>query len=1302
MSTAAGQEAEPSKKKARRGSRHVEPISPSHYGPVTCTSAAAALVQAYLATDTSTAAAGGAAQQSPGGGSNGKKGGSSTSSKSAHRTASDSRCFLNMSESTLDPVKRRFGGKSKPVTLAGAANPAAAGVSSGGGGSGSSTKGSRLSFGQGTKIVATKEAVHAALHCRCVFVLLRELCDSSGACGINGGPPAIQTSKSERVDTAHLVTLSPDDLFCALSVDSFPLTVGSNAAGASRAGDGGGSSGRRGQQHEHQQVPVAVGAVPRAFEVADGPAVIHRPAARQGEPWRGLEIFRPDVVAGAWRGQRIPALVGGSRGEGEGGDSGGGMFGDANGGNRGGEALRLDLAAAIADTAVAGATPPLSQEPAAAAAAAAAAATRSKRRAAGCNGLVVCPPGAFLSAAGRDTANGVGDDRAGELGDNPGGCNGTGAAVVALPACVAPAAGGGEAEDAPPPPSRPFEWVSLAMDGEGGSSVSPWRGLPFESKNSLTCLCRAEGSNTGMVSLAPGGGGLVLRSTPPTVYLGMAGGGPPGRGGADAAVGAQGCTVEGGSGGVLLELQGGTLSSSRLLPAPPSAIVSAAVDDAQGVLAVLLADQAGTALLLARDGSDFPVVEQHRGVTAAFKGDFLGNGREQVAFLCSPPTGTGGGSGAGGGRVGKRGSVGAPKATAGGWEQAPLKALVKRALVTDGSFVWENQRREGPRATPSGGGLSASVGADAGNHGSTSAPASASPGANNGPSKGKKRQRSGEPDDRRSAKKGHGESANGSAAAAGVNLSKSQGHGSQDEGHRSDRLSSVVGVLRRRVQAEEARLLRLRQARRGKAAALEAAKLALAAHVGTNGFWSESEALAGNAGGSRLGAAGTPAWAFADGLVAPGGEFPATPRVGGAEEGEAEVPRPPPPPLLRCTIARARFHAPSRALCLDAHIVNPSPETTGDPGGASTQPSAAAVFNVCLAAASASGSLTARSAVCPRLCPGESATVRACVDVPFGLLAGDGGGGAAKRAASVFASCTWTLGEETAPAGRGGRDSRRARSGVPAGACSLVFARVLVSPQDMLGVGGALTSIALAPADKPGQEPSRSRGSATAAAGGRKKGAGSRTSNCGGGGGSTGVNIDKHLGIFDVGTPLDLLLRSDSTATATATAAASLAALPQAVRSLSEVAALPEPWAGGAAVRVKSCSERAAEVTVRAGDAASAPAIILAVAAGALPDGARATADYASEQGRALVAAAAAALRDEMAALEAVARERGLLGASAGAGGEAGAGRGLEAALERYGAAQMRSDVLAARLAGRVVAAGAASRGGGARGALVV
>ncbi|CAN0283665.1 unnamed protein product, partial [Hapterophycus canaliculatus] len=88
-----------------------------------------------------------------------------------------------------------------------------------------------------------------------------------------------------------------------------------------------------------------------------------------------------------------------------------------------------------------------------------------------------------------------------------------------------------------------------------------------------------------------------------------------------------------GAGGALLELRKGALSCHRLLPAPPSAVVTAAVDDAQGVVAVLLDDQDGTALLLARDGSDLPVVEEHRGVAAVFKGDFLGNGREQVALL---------------------------------------------------------------------------------------------------------------------------------------------------------------------------------------------------------------------------------------------------------------------------------------------------------------------------------------------------------------------------------------------------------------------------------------------------------------------------------------------------------------------------------------------------------------------------------------------------------------------------------------------------------------------------------------------
>ncbi|CAN0064723.1 unnamed protein product [Ectocarpus sp. 6 AP-2014] len=876
-------------------------------------------------------------------------------------------------------------------------------------------------------------------------------------------------------------------------------------------------------------------------------------------------------------------------------------------------------------------------------------------------------------------------------------CNGIGAAVVALPAVVpAASSSAAEAEDPARPQHLPPQWTSLFVDREGGASLAPWCGLASASRHhSPTCLSRAPDIDSGVVGLASGalpegtaaasGGGLILKSLPPTVYAGVAL--DSGRGGAEATTAAEG------NGGALLELQRGALSCARLLPTPPSSVMAAAVDDAQGVLAVLLADQAGTALLLARDGCEFPVVEEHRGIAAAFKGDFLGNGREQVALLSAASTGAGG-SGGGAGKPGKRGAA-AAKTGGARWEQLPLKSLVKRALVTDCSCVWGNERREDLPTTPSGG-----VNGEGGAGGSRGAVAlTGGVEVPKGATMGKKRQRSNGLGDEA------GVAASSGAHGSSVALAKPSKTGGADvnKDSRLSRLSSVVGVLRRRVQAEEARLLQLRQARRGKAAALEAAKLALTASA-------ESRSACGGGcevsadGGDHGEDAGPPrassnARLFLDGLVTPafggGGGGSTLPSGHHVHERVAEEP---PPAPLQCAIARVRFHPPSRVLCLDAHVRNPSPPKASN--AAEITPAAAAaagppvtVVNVCLTVASASGHLATRSAVCPRLRPGESATVRACVEVPFGLLAGGGGGGGLVpgRAASLYASCSWRLGGDSSPAAPGGgtrtppvNSEAGAREGdtLDRPSRSFMFARVLVSPKDMLGLGGGVASLAQAPEDKQAGQDffGHHRSAKAAAARGRRGGAG------GGGGGGGGGDGCKHLGLFDVGTRLDLLLSSSDPSTTSTT---SLAALPRAVRSLSEVAALPEAWAGGAAVRVNGCSERAAGCTLRAGDSPSAPAVLLTVAACALPDGTLASADHASGQGRALLVAAAEALKDEMAAVEAVARERGRLDGGGGT-------ERLAAALRRYGAAQRKSDVLAAQLAGRVVAAhGGAAPGEG-------
>lgn len=352
----------------------------------------------------------------------------------------------------------------------------------------------------------------------------------------------------------------------------------------------------------------------------------------------------------------------------------------------------------------------------------------------------------------------------------------------------------------------------------------------------------------------------------------------------------------------------------------------------------------------------------------------------------------------------------------------------------------------------------------------------------------------------------------------------------------------------------------------------------------------------------------------------------------------------------------------------------------------------------------------------------------------------------AGEAVPLYVSCMWGFSDADFDAGEEGtRGSVVAREATPAAVaaaattaedmrsvdrnlpCSIFFARVLVSPRDMLGLG-PLSSAAEAPplsAPEGKMNGAASFISTNSSIGGRnggvlasrtnsRKSDNARKSGSGSGGGGDGIgggggggagggqnglgNDRQYLGLFDVGTRLDLLLRSGTSA--------SLASLPQAVRSLSAVASLPEPWAGGAAVAVAGCSERAAECRLRAGgDSPGAWAVLLAVAAGALPDGARASADHASRQGRELIVAAASALGDETVALEAVARARRRVGVKSsltGGAGErgggdkgAGAAKELTEALQRYAAAQMKSDVLVAQVVGRVAAAGAASGGTG-------
>ncbi|CAN0508713.1 unnamed protein product, partial [Ectocarpus sp. 12 AP-2014] len=129
---------------------------------------------ANLTVDTTAAAAAAAPQQQSSGGGN-------ANGRSGPRGGNDNSYVLYMSESKFDSVRRRFGGRSKPVLVpnATAATAGHGAAAAAGGSPSSSSKGVRLSFGLGAKVVATKEAMHATLHCRCVFVLLCELASSA-------------------------------------------------------------------------------------------------------------------------------------------------------------------------------------------------------------------------------------------------------------------------------------------------------------------------------------------------------------------------------------------------------------------------------------------------------------------------------------------------------------------------------------------------------------------------------------------------------------------------------------------------------------------------------------------------------------------------------------------------------------------------------------------------------------------------------------------------------------------------------------------------------------------------------------------------------------------------------------------------------------------------------------------------------------------------------------------------------------------------------------------------------------------
>ncbi|CAM9762274.1 unnamed protein product, partial [Sphacelaria rigidula] len=839
------------------------------------------------------------------------------------------------------------------------------------------------------------------------------------------------------------------------------------------------------------------------------------------------------------------------------------------------------------------------------------------------------------------------------------------AGIVALPTVAAAPVTAAASEAATGPHSihsrYMSSWASLAFDQGGRALLSPLYDPPSEWGSSLMCLCPAPATDSGIVSLAdatPGvdhAGGLVLHPVPPIVYVGVTD---------DRDRRAHTSRVaSGGERGALLELQeGGALSCARSLPAPPSAVVTAAVDDGRGVLVVLLEDSDGTALLLARDGCDFPVVEEYRGVAAVFTGDFLGNGREQVALLSQVS-------------LGPKSAEDATALFESGaeWEQLPLKSQVKRALVTDCSCVWGQGLRDDLAALPGAGVIDIIDVRRSGNDAADVAAASISKAT----ATGRKRQRTESGGNTADDKRQIDKSVRASNVAAGSGSDCRDGGVGDD--CRLGRLSAVVGVLRRRVQAEEARLLRLRQAQRGKTALLNAARLSLMAQV-------DGTADGGSV-GEVPGLLCSAVEKFSEGLVPcfPGAVPTATP-ASSPPTAPNVTPRQP----LRCAVDRVRFHAPSRTLCLDAHVESPhdhygiKDDATATMTGPDRGPGKSAAVNVCLSVASPSGRLSTRSAVCPRLAPGASATIRACVEVPTGLLSSGAGTSAVEELSdgtvALYASCQWSW-ECSNPV-----STANDTEGKPSTAAETA------AEEDVSRVNSSAPS----PSRYAASSDFGRKGSNTSCqlpSGSSVDGAG-----CGDAEPENCASLQyphyrqhHHLGLFDVGTRLDLLLHSDST---------SLAALPQAVRTLSSLTVLPEPWAGGAAALVVDCSERTAECTLRSGDSAGASTVLLQVTAGALPDGVSAFANHASEEGRTLVMATAKALREEMEAVEIVARERRRAGGQKPAGdGDEGVGTGesssLSRALERYTDAQMRSDLIASQLAGRLVAAAGGGRGGG-------
>ncbi|CAM9546453.1 unnamed protein product [Choristocarpus tenellus] len=1234
MSTASNGQSKRPKKNSRPRTGGRESSLPHLYGPLACTSDAA-ILQGYLSFESLP---------------------SNKSVNIANKDASIS-SDLHISEARFDVAKRRFGGHAKRVVLTGP------GVGVGG-----------VCLGKTATIVDMQEVMHYGLHCRCVFVLIFEGYgkeDGGLGVGMSQGREVDEKlgehSSGEKQHTAHLVTLSPNDIFTALSVDSFYFTLPGDGVSDSKSRDGC-SDGGNGCKEVTSQ----------AFAILDGPAVIRKTGCNFDAPWQGLELFSHNT-ASPWTSQRLSPPAGWAEGKRVQNES------MRTGGRKGKFAqwdrLQLNLNVAAGGEREWSTSPP---DP-----------PFLDNKGGTHPPLVVCQLGEY----GKE---GVGSSAH---------FSRTGGSEYKNSALLAVQQGLGRVQ-------QDFCWATLSANmNEGGeSTLASWHGLPREWQDRMTCLCPAPGRSVavgltaaqgfGTISEGLGGSGDVLLDTvPPTLYVGArANSGGCGRAGEE-----QRSRRDQPGEGVLLAVCGGALSCDRQLPAPPLSVTVAAVDDAEGVVAVVLSDVEQTALILARDGSDLLPIEEYRGVGQLFVGDFLSNGREQVALI--PSSGTNQhpaqpNSGRCG--VGSR------------WEQTPLKTIVKRALVTDCSCIWGQGNKDDTLPETGHIRLSREVSSVGGSSGVRE----------EGPARKRqcyrdeatKRESTMDQPVAGSGGTGQkGEKGKGKEVGAPQDLSTTMTKSRRSIDERGDarlsRLSSVADVLRHRVRTEEARLLGLQRASEEKEALLIAARTALTrqAYRGTYSTGQSSATLTGiEVGeGSKQETAQSVASssrkksppfreaqkAFENDLVPC---FPSGRAVHTSDQSSANLSKQSHGMMLRCKIVRLRFHAPSRTLCVDAQAENPlrhsacdhsagsgsetgteAERTNADAEQADTGSNSAAVNTIALTLSADGGCVSTHSAVCPRLAPGEGTTLRACAEIHPGLLPGG-------CTASLYLSCSW-IWEGSSPIvndantnepGHGKQNRSVVSTREWAGAQrdlagSVIFARVCISPQDILGVGSfGMDSTVLQKITIP------SAGAAV----------------------ETVEQTEDYEPEHNIGARMDLLVQSRT---------ASLEALPQAVRSLSEVLFLPEPWAGGARAMVRRdvtafSSERAAEATLRAPALGAAAAVLLQVVRGLLPDGVTAGPSHASEEGLALISAVVGALRAELVALQEFAggiRVRAgdgqVRGSSAGQDddptsaatqelGTGGVSADVEvnAALNAYVQAQGRTDLLVSRLIGRIVAAG--------------